>query len=107
MTDMPIACSLSKAELAERRVVLGALQVHCLEVRPLADTRGLELRFAPEAGILATLARVVDLERQCCRFLDFKLDVAADGGPVSLTLAGPLGTTEFLVHELGLVPTAP
>ena len=105
MTDIPIACSLSKAELAERRVVLGALQVHCLEVRPLADTRGLALRFAPEPGILATLARVIDLERQCCRFLDFGLSVAADGGPVALTLAGPLGTTDFLVHELGLIPT--
>ena len=105
MTDIPIACTLSKAELAERRVVLAALQVRCLFVRPLDETRGLELRFAPEPGIFATLARVVELEQQCCRFLDFRLTVAADGGPVTLALAGPLGTTDFLISELGVVPT--
>lgn len=106
MNDLPIACSLSKADLAERRVVLAALQVHCVEVRPLADTRGLALRFTPAAGILATLARVIDLERQCCRFLDIDLAVAAADGPITLTLAGPAGTTDFLVHELGVMPTA-
>jgi hypothetical protein len=105
VTALPIACTLSAADLTERRTVLAALQAHCLETTTLDDGRGLVLRFAQAPGILATLARVIDLERQCCRFLDFELTVAADGGPIALTLAGPAGTTEFLGGELGLVPT--
>jgi hypothetical protein len=107
MADLPLACTLSAAELSERRAVLAALQAHCHEVRPLAEGRGLALRFEPAPGLLATIARVIDLERQCCLFLDFQLEVAADAGPISLTLAGPAGTSEFLTHELGLAPTAP
>ncbi len=105
VTALPIACTLSAADLTERRTVLAALQVHCLEAAALDDGRGLVLRFAPAPGILATLARVVDLERQCCRFLDFELTVAADGGPIRLALTGPAGTSDFLGGELGLVPT--
>ena len=106
MSDLPIACTLSAADLAERRAVLAALQAHCLDVRPVEDGRGLALRFAPAAGILATVARVVELERRCCRFLDFALTVAADDGPIELTLSGPDGTTDFLTEELGIAPTA-
>jgi hypothetical protein len=107
MTDLPIACTLSAADLRERRAVLAALQAHCREVRPLAAGRGLALCFEPAPGLLATVARVIDLERQCCRFLAFQLEVAAGEGPIRLTLTGPAGTSDFLVHELGLTPTAP
>jgi hypothetical protein len=39
---------------------------------------------------------MVDAERQCCRFLQFTVTVEPDDGPVTLDLAGPPGTREFL-----------
>jgi hypothetical protein len=38
----------------------------------------------------------VDAERLCCRFLQFTVMVEPDDGPVTLDLAGPQGTREFL-----------
>lgn len=107
MVSLPIACSLSSVELDERRAVLAALRVRCRESRRLPAGTGLLLRFDPAPGVLADLARVVELERECCRFLQFRLDVAADGGPILLELAGPSGTTDFLEHELSLADVTP
>jgi hypothetical protein len=45
--------------------------------------------------MVPTIARVMDAERQCCRFLRFQLTVEPDGGPVLLDLTGPPGTREF------------
>ena len=106
MSELPIACTLSPQDLVERRAVLAALQAHCLQITSLDARRGLALSLASTPGILATVARIIDLERECCRFLEFELCVEANGGPVGLTMRGPEGTTEFLGEELGLVPFA-
>jgi hypothetical protein len=54
------------------------------------------LEFANENDILFEIIRMVDAERQCCRFLRFVVTVDADEGPVSMDLTGPAGTREFL-----------
>ena len=36
------------------------------------------------------------LRRQCCRFLRFELTITPDSGPMTLVVAGPTGTREFL-----------
>lgn len=45
---------------------------------------------------IATIARAVEAERHCCRFLRFGITVEPDGGPVFLELTGPPGTREFI-----------
>jgi hypothetical protein len=99
MNEIPIACSLTATQLDQRREVLAALRARCAEVQPVEN--GLQLRFEAAPGVLADIARVIDLERQCCRFLRFQLDVHPDGGPVLLELTGPEGTADFLGAELG------
>jgi hypothetical protein len=100
MPDLPVACGLSDPELRARRGgMLAEFRRACLEQRWLGN--GLALRFAAEPGRLAFLSELLELERQCCRFLTFGLEVAPDGGPIWLTLTGPEGTAEFLAHELG------
>jgi hypothetical protein len=99
MNEIPIACSLTSAELDQRREVLAALRARCAEVQPVEN--GLRLRFEAAPGLLADISRVIDLERQCCRFLLFQLHVLPDGGPVWLQLSGPEGTSDFLAAELG------
>jgi hypothetical protein len=101
MADVPITCTLSADALRSRRDGLFAALFQRAEDYELTE-HGLRARFAPAADALATLARVVDAERQCCRFLRFVITVEPDGGPVSLELSGPVGTREFIAGLVNL-----
>jgi hypothetical protein len=101
MTDLPVACALTAPELRERRAtVLAAIRGRVREVRELPS--GLALRFDPGAEILADLATMIELERRCCPFLRFDLQVLPASGPVWLELTGPEGTRDFLRDTLDL-----
>ena len=95
MIDLPIVCTLTPSALQARRggmlsKLLERAQDH--EARP----QGYRLRFAATEDTLLAIARTVDAERQCCRFLRFSITVEPDGGPVSLELTGPPGTGAFI-----------
>jgi hypothetical protein len=93
--SLPIACSLTNSELQERRRgVLHAVRTAVVEVRELEN--GYAYYFTSDGERLAELAQLIDLERQCCPFLQFRLTVEPDNGPVCLEMAGPEGTKEFL-----------
>lgn len=92
---LPVACSLSPEALAARREGLLRDLVARAESREALPS-GWRLRFTAEPGILMTIARTVDAERQCCRFLRFEIALEPNGGPISLDLSGPLGTADFL-----------
>lgn len=95
MAVVPIACTLSPAALkARQEKLLNALLQRSSERVVLPD--GCRLRFPVEDDILSEIARTVDAERQCCRFLQFTITIEPDGGPVTLDLTGPHGTQEFL-----------
>jgi hypothetical protein len=95
MPDVPVACTLSPDALEARRDGLLADLLQRAEHHELTE-HGLRVRFAPVADAVATIARLVDAERQCCRFLRFVVTVEPDGGPVWLELSGPPGTREFI-----------
>lgn len=103
MAELPVACTLAAPELAGRRAgVLARMAAERAEARWLPD--GLALSYAAGPGRLAALAEFIDLERQCCAFLRFRLTVEPGAGAVWLELTGPPGTREFLGAELGLEP---
>lgn len=100
MKDMSIACSLSPDAVAARKAgLLPGLAARATAVDELPD--GLRLRFAPADGIVGEIARVVEAERLCCRFLQFDLRVEQDGGPIALSLTGPPGTRDFVSQLIG------
>ena len=81
VADVPIACTLSSAELPERldwirQVTAQSLMAHRL------DGRTLHLIYSRAAR--AELERIVVGERQCCSFLRFELQEAS--GAVELTI---------------------
>lgn len=92
---LPISCTLSAADLGVRRAHLlpGLCAQATLRV-VLSD--GYRLTFTPATGLIESIARVVDAERQCCRFLRFALVVEPDGAAITLDVTGPEGTREFL-----------
>jgi hypothetical protein len=99
MADLPIACTLTPDALQARRVGLLSDLLRRSDGRE--DLRdGLRLRFAPTGETLSTIARAVEAERHCCRFLRFAITIEPDGGPVFLELTGPPGTREFVTALL-------
>ena len=69
-----------------------------IEVKELAD--GYSYTFPATSEWMSELAGLVDLERQCCPFLQFRITVAPNGGPLTLDMTGPEGTKEFLLIAL-------
>jgi hypothetical protein len=95
MRDLPVACTLSADELVARRDgLLPGLIAQATDRMTLDD--GCRFTFASAPGLLDSMARAIDAERQCCRFLRFQLVVEQDGAPITLDVTGPTGTREFL-----------
>jgi hypothetical protein len=101
MSNLPIACTLGPAALKARREdLLGTLFRRAVERLDLPD--GYRVRFAADDDTLSTIGKVIAIERQCCRFLTFRVTVEPDGGPMWLEFTGPPGTREFLAGMLDL-----
>lgn len=95
MTDLPVACTLSPDALKTRREgLLSGLLGRADEHEELPD--GHRLRFASARDTLSLIASTVEVERECCRFLRFRIVVEPDGGPIWLEPTGPSGTHEFV-----------
>ena len=95
-TDIPVACALDQVELAERRELVKRLAQEAKERRKLPH--GVGLSFEPVSGRVTELAKLVDLERACCPFLTFRIEVPA-GGSVWLELTGSPAALE-IIREL-------
>lgn len=70
------------------------------EFRELAN--GYEFRFANGPGLLMKLAEFVSLEKLCCPFLGFAIEVEPEGGAVWLRLTGRDGVKAFIREEIRL-----
>jgi hypothetical protein len=71
------------------------------EIKELEE--GYAFRFKSDVPTLEELIEIIRLERECCAFLQFRLTVEPDRGPVWLDITGPEGTRNFLLNELGIV----
>ena len=98
--DIPIACALDKAQFEERKALVDSLAQRAIERKVIPS--GFALRFGRESGLVSQLASFVELERACCPFLTFRIDVRASES-VWLELTGPSAAQE-LIREI--IPTA-
>jgi hypothetical protein len=84
-----IACDFTMMETEQReryRALRPQLSKDLHEVRELED--GYAFRHSSEAEVLIALAEYVALERLCCPFFDFAIEVGRDGGEVWLKMTG-------------------
>jgi hypothetical protein len=96
-----LACNLGamSAQQREQHRALGEkLRGEIQEILETPD--GIALRLPPEAWTLVT--EFVPLEKLCCPFVRFVLELSEEGGPLLLSLAGRDGVKELLRAELGL-----
>ena len=99
MPDLPIVCTLTPNALRARQEGLLAELLRRSTGHELLP-EGLRLRFASSSETLASIARAVEAERHCCRFLRFTITAEPDEGPLTLDLTGPHGTREFVAALL-------
>jgi len=97
--ETPIACRLDAiaagdhARYNELRQMLAAAAIGKCEL-----PNGIEVQISTRRMALAQLAEWISFERKCCPFLDFRIDVAPESGPVWVSLTGREGVKEFLAH---------
>ena len=101
---LPIACELEPAALAARQEgELAALRRSALQLVAIPD--GIRLVLPGNRDSFMKLSSVIAAERECCRFLRFRLEMTPGMGELTLEVDGPPGTGDFLA-EIGLgVPT--
>jgi hypothetical protein len=93
--EIPVACFLTDKELQRRRSDhLNKIAASLVDFTELEN--GFSYRFPLRATMLQDLIEVIELERKCCPFLDFKLIMKAGSDFVSLELTGADGTKEMI-----------
>ena len=100
--DGPIACRLDAFGPRERKrhaALSRELRARVQAVEELP--RGLAFRFAEDPDFSRRLVEWVSLERRCCPFLEFELQLGEGDEPLVLRLTGGEGVKGFLAAELG------
>ena len=84
--DIPVACSLTDAELEVRGDENAELFAHARAVEELAD--GYRFAFPADNGGIPALVRFILAERACCPFWTFELQFPAPHQVVWLAIRG-------------------
>jgi hypothetical protein len=95
MKDLPIVCTLLPGELNAKAMALLPGIARTVTQR-VEIANGYRFEFLPTGATLGAITAMIDAERRCCRFLQFRLTVEPDEGPFRLDVSGPVGTQTFL-----------
>jgi hypothetical protein len=101
--ESPIACDLT-ALSAEQRVHRQALaqRMHAAAREICELPNGYAFRFSADPVLCLAVAEFMTLERLCCPFFTFALEMEPEGGAMWLRLTGRDGVKQFLQVELGI-----
>ena len=97
--DVPLACNLKAISAAERpryNDLVKRLRVAVQDRNELTD--GYAYKLHTKKITLPEVAEWITMERLCCPFLTFQLDVKGSGDS-QLTLRGPAGAKAILREE--------
>lgn len=92
--------ALTPTERAHHKELTGKLLVERKE--SVETPTGYEFQFNPKTVSLAELADWVGAESKCCSFLDFHIDVEAEGNLLCLRLTGAQGVKDFIRSEFAV-----
>lgn len=99
--ESPIACNLNALDKEQRRryqSLTAQLRAAVQETRELPD--GYSFRLPSDETTIQRTAEWITLERRCCPFIAFGIEVGREGGPLWLSLTGREGVKLFLKMEL-------
>jgi arsenate reductase (thioredoxin) len=99
--ESSLACDMTAIPADQRPVHMARsreLFSQIQETRELSN--GYEFRLADGPHLLKNLADFISLEKLCCPFLHFVIEVEAKNGPVWLRLSGREGVKDFIREEI-------
>lgn len=97
----PYACDMTALTKKEREAHQKTSRKLFESVQKMEELAGgYAFRLPPEA--LTTTAEWVSLERKCCPFFSFEIEVTRAAGPLWLRITGAEGIKPFIRAELGL-----
>jgi len=100
--ESPFACDMTAIAAEQRSAHLATIERLFRSVqskRELPDGYAFEL--PNDSEVLLTAADFISLERLCCPFFAFRLEIEREGGSVWLSLTGREGVKPFIMAEIG------
>ena len=95
---------LSRAQRDEHLATSRALFASLNEIIELSNGYGFRLEGP---NVVVKTAEFISLEKLCCPFLNFTLEVKAENGPVWLNLTGREGVKAFIREEISALLGTP
>lgn len=97
-TDQPVlACNTKAISSSERPRYNDLVQNIRRSLRDRRElTDGYTFRLSEQSISLTDVAEWIRMERLCCPFLVFRLEIAGSAADIQLTLRGPSGTKAIL-----------
>ena len=100
--ELPFACDMSAIAVHQRAAHLDTIHQLFTAVESFRELpNGYSFRLGNETEVLLRAASFIDLERLCCPFFGFALEVEREHGAIWLTLTGREGVKPFIMAEIG------
>jgi len=100
--ESPFACDMTAIAPEQRSAHLATIQRLFRSVQSKRELpNGYAFELSNESDVLMTAAQFISLERLCCPFFGFGLEIEREGGSLWLSLTGRNGVKPFIVAEIG------
>jgi len=100
--DSRFICSMTAIPADQRSAHLGTLEKLFRAVECIDELRnGYTFRLPNQSDVLLEAAQFIALERLCCPFFSFQLNVEGERGAIWLSLTGQEGVKPFIMAEIG------
>ena len=96
------ACDMTAIEAAQRPGHVANIDKLFRAVEEIREIgNGYKFRLPNHSETLNTAAEFISLERLCCPFFGFDLEIEREGGAIWLSLTGREGVKPFILAEIG------
>jgi len=100
--EAPFACDMTAIAPEQRGAHLAAIQKLFQSVTAIQELpNGYAFQLPNESDLLRLAGEFVTLERLCCPFFGFSIEVGSEDGGVCLKLTGREGIKPFIMAEIG------
>lgn len=104
MTDKetPFACDMTAIAPDQRDAHIATIKQLFLLVQSKRElTNGYAFELPNQSEVLRTATEFITLERLCCPFFGFSLEIEREDGSIWLSLTGRDGVKPFIMAEIG------
>ena len=98
----PIACDMTAIAPEQRGQHMATIKrLFGLVEKAHELSDGYSFKLPNDSEVVLMAAEFISLERLCCPFFDFAIDIEREGGPFWLSLTGRQGVKPFIMAEVG------